>query len=66
MCNKLLAKNVESNIYCRFGVCPIEKAVMAISDQILVTLDQQELISGLEHVAITADNFEKEMGLDIY
>jgi hypothetical protein len=66
MRDKLLAKNCELNIYCRFGVCPIEKAVMALSDQIVVTMDQRELISGLEHVAITADNFEKEMGLDIY
>ena len=66
MLDKLLAKNCELNIYCRFGVCPIENAVMALSDQIVVTMDQRELISGLEHVAITADNFEKEMGLDVY
>lgn len=66
MCDKLLAKNCELNIYCRFGVCPIENTVMALSDQIVVTMDQRELISGLEHVAITADNFEKEMGLDVY
>ena len=30
-------------------------------------MDQRELISGLEHVAITADNFEKEItGRDVY
>jgi hypothetical protein len=66
MCDKLLAKNCESNLYCRFGVCPVEKVVMVMSDQIMDTMDQSELISGLEHVAITADNFEKEMGLDVY
>ena len=27
---------------------------------------QREFCSGLEHVAVTADNFENEIGLDTY
>ncbi len=66
MKQKLLEKNCEMHIYCRFAFCKQEKAILVIHDQILDTMDQSELCSGLKHVAITADEFENELGFDSY
>lgn len=64
MCDTLLIKNCEPNLYCRFAICEVEKMVVVLSDQILDTIDNTELLMGLEHVAKTADAFEEEVGLD--
>ena len=63
---ELLQHNCESNLHCRFGICGKEEAIVVISDQIVQTMDRKELVSGLEHVAITADTLEKKLGLDHY
>ncbi len=64
MYRALLIKNCDSNLYCRFAISEDEKMVFVLSDQLLDTIDNNELEMGLEHVAKTADAFEKEMGLD--
>ena len=63
---KLLEMNSEPDLYCRFAKSESEKMILVISDQILRTMDEPELLAALEHVALTADNYEKEIGLDVF
>jgi hypothetical protein len=64
MLGKLLSKNCEASLYCRFALYEEEAAIVVLSDQLLGTMDNDELLLGMGHVAKTADEFEKEVGLD--
>jgi hypothetical protein len=65
MALRLLEKNAEPDIFCRFAINRTENIVMVLMDQIVIEMDSHEL-EMLEHVAFVADNLEKEFGLDVF
>jgi len=65
MALRLLEKNADPEVFCRFAINRVENIVMVLIDQIVIEMDSHEL-EMLEHVAIVADNLEKEFGLDVF
>jgi hypothetical protein len=61
-CVDLLKRN-GSELHCRFGLSSDEQFVVVLHEQLLDTMDLEELRSHLEHVAQVADDFERENGL---
>lgn len=68
--NKLLYNTLVENgkdfMSCRFALNDKGNLMQVIVDQLLDTLDGDELKHGLEHVATIADRFEERYGLDRY
>ncbi len=61
----LLKKN-EEIYFARYGIRSMDKEdlIVASIDSLLNTLDPEEFHSNMWHVAIAADNYEKEHGQD--
>jgi hypothetical protein len=60
----LLERNAKTSMNCRFAVDREKELLVVIVDQLLATMDEQEFSKHVEHVAKTADDFERDQGLD--
>lgn len=58
---KILERNCNTDLYCRFALCHERSELIVIEDHIVETLDKDELISTLDQVAKAADDFENEV-----
>lgn len=61
---KYLLWQSQEDIHCRLAIDPQLGCLCVIVDQIVSTLDREELSSHLMHIAEMADNLEEELGKD--
>lgn len=63
---KLLLRNCEVSANCRFALSEERSALIVLQDQIVKTVDTEEIRAHIEDVASVADQLESEMGWDHY
>jgi hypothetical protein len=66
MIYKLLERNCDKTMHCRFGIDPKSNTLVVLSDQQMETMDRSEFEHKFHYVALVADEFEKDMGVDKY
>lgn len=62
----LLLRNDAVNANCRFAMKEDKSALIVLQDQIVKTVDTEEIRAHIEDVTSVADAFESEMGWDHY
>lgn len=65
--NELLRANA-GFAHCAWAIQQVDDKdyLVATSSRILSTLDQEEFTAAARHVAVAADNFEAEFGVDLF
>ncbi|MDB4668502.1 YbjN domain-containing protein [bacterium] len=66
MMYRLLERNCDKTMHCRFGIDTKSNTLVVLSDQQMETMDRSEFEHKFHYVALVADEFEKNMGVDKY